>query len=67
MKRNYEKIGNICTVIVIILSILILWGFTVGNAPVFWILAIFNLICGPLCLVLYLREVRHGVFADHED
>lgn len=68
MEKNYNKIGNIFSVVVLIISILILYGFATGFSGVIYVLAAANLICGPLCLVLYLMEVKKGVFkADEED
>lgn len=66
MAKNYNKIGNFFAVIVVILAILLLVGFTIGNAMLFWVLAILNLICGPVCFILYLIEVKRGVFAVEE-
>ncbi len=65
--RNYDKIGNIFSLVVFVLAIFILIGFTTANSALFWILAIFNLLCGPVCLILYLMEVRRGVFASDKE
>lgn len=63
MEKNYNKIGNISAVIVVILAIFMLVGFVMGISALFWVLAIFNIVCGPVCFILYLIEVKRGVFA----
>ena len=32
-----------------------------------WMLAILNLLTGPIVLIAYLREVRKGVFVDTDE
>ncbi len=66
MEKNYNKIGNIFSVIVLAVSILILYGFVKGASSLMYLLAIANLICGPICLVMYLIEVKKGVFKTDE-
>ncbi len=65
--KNYSKIGNFFTLVVFILGIFILIGFTTGSTALIWVLAIFNLVCGPVCLIAYLMEVKRGVFANEEE
>lgn len=62
-----NRLGTIASVLVIIISIIILAGFSYGATPVLWMLSIANLISGPACFILYLREVRRGVFEDKEE
>jgi len=59
-KKN--RISKYLVVMVIIVSFVILWGFTTGVTGVVWFLAIFNLLFGPCCLFFYLLEVKRGVF-----
>ena len=67
MSDKNNRIENIFSVVVVIISLLILYGFTVGNTPIFYFLIIANFVCGPICLVLYLIEIKRGVFRVEED
>lgn len=51
------------SIFVIVSSIVIMLAFMYAWTGVLWIVAIFNLISGPACLIAYIREVRKGVFA----
>jgi len=61
-----NKIGNIFSVVVVIVAALLLYGFYAGSELVIYALVAINLVSGPLCLILYLREVKRGVFAAEE-
>ena len=61
-----NRLGTIAAILVIVISIIILVGFSYGATSLLWILSITNLISGPTCFILYLREVRKGVFEDKE-
>ncbi len=62
-----NRLGTIAAILVIVISIIILAGFSYGATPVLWILSIINLISGPTCFILYLREVKKGVFENKEE
>ena len=57
-----ERTGNILAVIALLISIIILVGFTVGSSSIIWLLLIVNFVSGPACLFFYLLEVKKGVF-----
>lgn len=67
MEKSYNKTGNFFAVIVVILAVLILAGFVVGSSALFWLLAVLNLVTGPICFVLYLMEIKKGVFAAEKE
>lgn len=58
-----NKMGNICALLVVVLCVILIIGFTCESALMLWFFAIFNFIAGPACLLGYLIEVRRGVFA----
>jgi len=65
--KDYNRMGNTFSLIVFILAICILIGFATANSALFWVLALFNLLCGPVCLIMYLAEVKRGVFSNDEE
>ena len=67
MEKNYNKIGNIFSVVVLAISIFVLLGFANGATSMMYFLVIANLICGPLCLILYLIEVKKGIFKTNDE
>lgn len=67
MEKKYNKIGNIFSIVVLAISIFVLYGFANGTSTMMYFLAIANLICGPLCLILYLLEVKKGIFKTDEE
>lgn len=62
------KLAFVWAAIVIIASILIC-GLTLGHSdvllPIF--MGVTTLIYGPVCAILYLREVKNGVFTIDEE
>lgn len=63
-KKN--KIGNVLSAFIVVLCILLVFAVNNALGPLFWFLIIVNLVSGPACLILYLREVRSGIFAYDE-
>lgn len=61
--RN-NKIGNLFSIVVLIMAVIIAVGFATAGSYTIWIIAIANLVCGPVCLAMYLIEVKKGVFRD---
>ena len=61
------RISKWLVLCVIIISLGLLFGFVQGTVFIFWFLAILNLFFGPVCLILYLIEVKNGVFANTEE
>jgi hypothetical protein len=56
--------GNILTIGVIITAIVLMVGFITGQSWLAWGLGILNIVFGPVCLILYLIEIKKGVFKD---
>ena len=58
------KLALIWAITTLIASALI-WGLTIGQSdkilPVF--MGVTTILYGPVCAILYLREVKNGVFA----
>ena len=65
--EKMNKLGNIIAVIVLIICVLIIWCLVGGIDIVFWFFIIVEFIFGPACFVLYLREVKKGVFKDDSE
>ena len=66
-EERANKIGNILAIIVVLVACLLIWRLTVGIDIVFWIFSIMLLLFGPGCFILYLREVKNGIFKDDEE
>ena len=64
-EERMNKLGNILAIIVVLVVCLLIWGLTVGINVIFWIIMLF--LFGPACFVLYLREVKKGIFKDDEE
>ncbi len=65
--EKMKKLGNVLAIIVVLVAGLLIWGLTVGIDVVFWIFSIMLFLFGPVCFVLYLREVKRGIFKDDEE
>ena len=66
--KKANMISNICVLVCIALAAIYMFGSWIGGFNwMAWMLAILNLVTGPAVLILYLREVRKGVFADDEE
>lgn len=64
MSERAKKLLSIWSAIfVLVASLVIILAFMFAWTGVLWVVAIFNLISGPACLIAYLREIRKGVFA----
>ena len=50
-----------------IIVVMIIWGLTSGIDALFWIFIVAEFVFGPACFILYLREVKRGVFKDDEE
>lgn len=66
-EEKLNKIGNIVAVIVLLIVVMIIWGLTSGIDALFWIFIVAEFVFGPACFILYLREVKRGVFKDDEE
>ena len=66
--KKSNMISNICIFLCIALACIYMFGSWIGGFNwMAWMLAILNLVTGPVVLIAYLREVRKGVFADTDD
>ena len=65
-EERMNKLGNILAIIVVLVVCLLIWGLTVGINVIFWIFSIMLFLFGA-CFVLYLREVKKGIFKDDEE
>lgn len=65
--NKYNRIGNFFTILVLIIAVIIGAGFIYGGSYAIWILSIANILCGPICLILYLIEIKKGVFSNKEE
>jgi hypothetical protein len=66
--KTKGKVAIVCVVIIFILSGIYLFVPWVGGYNwVGWLLAITNLLAGPLTLIAYLNEVRKGVFKENQE
>lgn len=61
-----RKLGTIASLAVIVGSVIIMGAFYYGTAAILWILSITNLISGPACLIMYLREAKKGIFNEND-
>lgn len=66
-EKNYDKIGNLLAILCVIMTILLGIGFITGSSWYFWMMAIINLTCAPICFIFYLIEVKKGIFADRAE
>lgn len=66
-EEKMNKLGNFLAVIVMLVACLLILGLKVGIDAVFWIFIVLLFIFGPACFVLYLREVKSGIFKDDEE
>lgn len=66
-ENKMNKLGNILAVIVVLVACLLILGLKVGIDVVFWIFIVMLLVFGPACFLLYLREVKRGIFKDDEE
>ena len=68
MKENKGNMAAAVSLIVVfVLSAIYLFTPMMGGYNwLGWLLAILNLIAGPIVLVAYILEVRKGVFRDYE-
>lgn len=68
MKENKGNMAAaISLIVVFVLSAIYLFTPMMGGYNwLGWLLAILNLIAGPIVLVAYILEVRKGVFRDDE-
>lgn len=66
-EEKMNKLGNILAIIVVLIACLLIWGLLVGIDVVFWIFSVMLFLFGPACFVLYLREVKRGIFKDDEE
>lgn len=65
-EEKMNKLGNLLAVVVVLVACLLIWGLVVSIDAVFWIFIVMLLIFGPACFVLYLREVKRGIFKDED-
>ncbi len=65
-EEKMNKLGNFLAVIVMLVACLLILGLKVGIDAVFWIFIVLLFFFGPACFVLYLREVKRGIFKDEE-
>lgn len=63
-ERTKEKLGTLAAVVTVIVSVVILAAFYYGVTSIIWMLAIINLLSGPICLIMYLREAKKGIFSE---
>ena len=57
-ERGKERLGSLAALGTVVISIIIMAAFYLGSTGILWFLAIFNLISGPVCLIMYLREAN---------
>lgn len=66
--KSKGKIAVICVIVIFVLSAIYLFvPWRGGYNWVGWLLAVTNILAGPLTLVAYLNEVRKGVFSEGEE
>lgn len=66
--KTKNKVAAVCIAFVIILSGLYMFTMWLGGYNwLGWVLAIFNIVAGPACLIAYLGEVKKGVFRDSDE
>lgn len=64
---KYNRWANIFVAIVILVSIgLALFALGYGGDWFMILMALVNIIGGPICIFFYVREIRKGVFAGTE-
>ena len=56
------RLGTIAALATIVISIIILAAFYYESAAVMWVLAVMNILSGPICLIMYLREAKKRCF-----
>ena len=61
------RLGTIAALATIVISIIILAAFYYESAAVMWVLAVMNILSGPICLIMYLREAQKGVFSGENE
>lgn len=66
-----EKRKRIAVVISVVLvlaqAVFIPWSVLTGSNLLIYNLFLINILCGPLCIIFYLIEVKKGVFKDDDD
>lgn len=63
-----NKIAIYCVIFVLVFSSIYLFVPWIGGYNwLAWLLAIFNLIAGPVALIGYIIEIRKGIFDDVEE
>lgn len=62
-----SQVGNLLSIVTVIVALSILIGFATGNSAIIWFLLVVNFVFGPACLFFYLVEVKKGVFRDAEN
>lgn len=65
--NKMNKLGNFLGIIVVLVACLLIWGLKVSIDAVFWIFIVMLFVFGPACFLLYLREVKRGIFKDDEE
>lgn len=63
--ENKKKVwGTITILLVVAQSIFITWAVLAGSNLLIYNLFLINILCGPMCIIFYLIEVKKGVFKD---
>lgn len=57
-----NSIGNLLVIAIIIITIALGFGMVQGANWMGYIMIAVTLVSGPLCFLLYLNEIRKGVF-----
>lgn len=66
-EKKMNRLGNILAVVVVLVACILVWGLKAGIDAVCWIFVVMLFLFGPACFLLYLREVRKGIFKDDEE
>ena len=66
-EQNKSKLGNFLCVAIIIITALLAFGMVAGSNLMGWLLIAVNIISSPICFLLYLNEIRKGVFKNDSD